>query len=88
MKKSLLLILASLFAVFSLTACADEDKNDTAGEVNPASEYVGTYDVTFFATKPYDSNNHAMDTLVNRLHNGRYLRYFEKGRWSSKCSRW
>ncbi|WP_242347645.1 hypothetical protein [Mucispirillum schaedleri] len=59
MKKSLLLILASLFAVFSLTACADEDKNDTAGEVNggtpvvnPASEYVGTYDVTFFATKP------------------------------------
>ena len=59
MKKSLLLILASLFAVFSLTACADEDKNDTAGEVNPASEYVGTYDVTFFATKPYDSNNHA-----------------------------
>ena len=71
MKKSLLLILASLFAVFSLTACADEDKNDTAGEVNggtpvvnPASEYVGTYDVTFFATKPYDSNNHAMDMLV------------------------
>ena len=58
MKKSLLLILASLFAVFSLTACADEDKND------PASEYVGTYDVTFFATKPYDSNNHAMDMLV------------------------
>ena len=57
MKKSLLLILASLFAVFSLTACADEDKNDTA-------EYVGTYDVTFFATKPYDSNNHAMDMLV------------------------
>ena len=64
MKKSLLLILASLFAVFSLTACADEDKNDTA--VNPASEYVGTYDVTFFATKPYDSNNHAMDMLVTR----------------------
>ena len=71
MKKSLLLILASLFAVFSLTACADEDKNDTAGEVNggtpvvnPASEYVGTYDVTFFATKPYDSDNHTMDTLV------------------------
>ena len=63
MKKSLLLILASLFAVFSLTACADEDKNDTAGEVNPASEYVGTYDVTFFATKPYNSNN-AMDKLV------------------------
>ena len=63
MKKSLLLILASLFAVFSLTACADEDKNDTP-VVNPASEYVGNYDVTFFATKPYDSDNHTMDTLV------------------------
>ena len=34
MKKFFLLILASLFAVFSLTACADEDKNDTAGKVN------------------------------------------------------
>ena len=59
MKKSLLLILASLFAVFSLTACADEDK-----VVNPASEYVGTYDVTFFATKPYDPNDHATDMLA------------------------
>ena len=29
MKKSLLLILASLFTVFALTGCADEEKNDT-----------------------------------------------------------
>ena len=63
MKKSLLLILASLFAVFALAGCSDDDNNETP--VNPASEYVGTYDVTFFATKPYDSNNHALDMLVS-----------------------
>lgn len=63
MKKSLLLILSILFAVFALYGCAEDEKND-APEVNPASEYVGTYYVTFFATKPYDSNNHAMDMLV------------------------
>lgn len=50
MKKSLLLILASLFSVFALAGCSDDD-NDTP-PVNPASEYVGSYDVTFFATKP------------------------------------
>ena len=66
MKKSLLLILASLFAVFSLTACAEGEVNGGTPVVNPASEYVGTYDVTFFATKPYDSNNHAMDMLVTK----------------------
>lgn len=63
MKKSLLLILSILFAVFALYGCAEDEKND-APAVNPASEYVGTYYVTFFATKPYDSNNHAMDMLV------------------------
>lgn len=51
MKKSLLLILASFFAVFALAGCSDDDNNDTP-PVNPASEYVGTYKVTFFATKP------------------------------------
>lgn len=70
MKKSLLLILSILFAVFALYGCAEDEKNDAPDEkndapaVNPASEYVGTYYVTFFATKPYASNNHAMDMLV------------------------
>lgn len=71
MKKSLLLILSILFAVFALYGCAEDEKNDApedekndAPAVNPASEYVGTYNVTFFATKPYDSDNHTMDMLV------------------------
>ena len=61
MKKSLLLILASLFAVFALAGCAEDDKNDKPA-VTPASEYVGTYDVTFFATTPY-----AIDEAYNSL---------------------
>ena len=66
MKKSLLLILASLFTVFALTGCADEEKNDTPVITQPTlSEPVitqptlsesdlkslkGTYDIEFFYT--------------------------------------
>ena len=58
MKKSLLLILASLFAVFALAGCADESKNDTPAPTptvtpidlsNPLS-LVGLYEITFFYT--------------------------------------
>ena len=51
----------SLFAVFALAGCAEDDKNDKPA-VTPASEYVGTYDVTFFATTPY-----AIDEAYNSL---------------------
>ncbi len=64
MKKSLLLILASLFTVFALTGCADEEKNDTPVITQPTlseSEITqptlsdlkslqGTYDIEFFYT--------------------------------------
>lgn len=56
MKKSLLLILASLFAIFALAGCAEDSKNDTpattvttpvAGNID---SMVGTYTVDFFGT--------------------------------------
>ncbi len=57
MKKSLLLILASLFAVFALTGCADEEKNDTPVITQPTlssesdlKSLQGTYDIEFFYT--------------------------------------
>lgn len=59
MKKSLLLILASLFAIFALTGCAEDSKNDTpAPTVTPIdlssiekyATLVGTYEITFFYT--------------------------------------
>ncbi len=73
MKKSLLLILASLFTVFALTGCADEEKNDTPVITQPTlseSEITqptlsdlkslqGTYDIEFFYT------NATVATLTN-----------------------
>ena len=73
MKKSLLLILASLFTVFALTGCADEEKNDTPVITQPTlseSEITqptlsdlkslqGTYDIEFFYTDA------AVATLTN-----------------------
>ena len=56
MKKSLLLILASLFTVFALTGCADEEKNDTPVITQPTlsesdlKSLKGTYDIEFFYT--------------------------------------
>ncbi len=61
MKKSLLLILASLFTVFALTGCADEEKNDTPVITQPTLSITqptlsdlkslqGTYDIEFFYT--------------------------------------
>ncbi len=57
MKKSLLLILASLFAVSALTGCADEEKNDTPVITQPTlsesdlNSLQGTYDIEFFYTE-------------------------------------
>lgn len=52
MKKSLLLILASLFAIFALAGCAEEEKNDTPAVIQPTLSNVsslnGTYDIEFF----------------------------------------
>lgn len=61
MKKSLLLILASLLAVFALAGCADESKNDTPAptptvtpidlsNIEKYATLVGTYEITFFYT--------------------------------------
>lgn len=54
MKKSLLLILASLFAIFALAGCAEEEKNDTPAVTTPVAgnidSMVGTYTVDFFGT--------------------------------------
>lgn len=59
MKKSLLLILASLFAVFALTGCAEDSKNNNGGTTPtptpsplPAdiSTLKGTYNIDFFYT--------------------------------------
>lgn len=46
MKKSLLLILASLFAIFALAGCAEEE-ND-APTLSNVSSLNGTYDIEFF----------------------------------------
>ncbi len=65
MKKSLLLILASLFTVFALTGCADEEKNDTPVITQPTlsesdlKSLQGTYDIEFFYT------NATVATLTN-----------------------
>ena len=59
MKKSLLLILASLFAIFALSGCAEDSKNDNGGTTPtptpsplPAdiSTLKGTYKIDFFYT--------------------------------------
>ena len=63
MKKSFLLILASLFAIFALAGCADDSKNDTPVvtpvvtatpiDLSSMEKYptlVGTYEITFFYT--------------------------------------
>lgn len=59
MKKSLLLILASLFAIFALTGCAEDSKNNNGGTTPtptpsplPAdiSTLEGTYNIDFFYT--------------------------------------
>lgn len=51
MKKSLLLILASLFAIFALAGCAEEE-NDAPALIQPTlpnvSSLNGTYDIEFF----------------------------------------
>lgn len=61
MKKSLLLILASLFAIFALTGCAEEEKNDTPAPTPTfPSDLAGTYDVVFFGSQvinPRDADN-------------------------------
>ena len=51
MKKSLLLILASLFTVFALTGCADEEKPViTQPTLSDLKSLQGTYDIEFFYT--------------------------------------
>lgn len=62
MKKSLLLILASLFAIFALAGCAEDSKNDTPAVTPPTvvtidptnpealSSLLGNYEITFFYT--------------------------------------
>lgn len=58
MKKSLLLVLASLFAIFALAGCADESKNDTPAPTPTDPELVqqikqfaeGYYEIRFFYT--------------------------------------
>lgn len=60
MKKSLLLILASLFAIFALAGCAEDSNNDNGGTTPPAptpsplpediSTLKGTYNIDFFYT--------------------------------------
>ena len=56
MKKSLLLILASLFAVFALAGCAEDSKNNNGGTTPTTpgtvpAEYAGTYEVVFFGSQ-------------------------------------
>lgn len=66
MKKSILLILASLFAIFALAGCAEDSKNDTPAVTPPVTPptvvpidptdsaslmgLLGTYEITFFYT--------------------------------------
>lgn len=60
MKKSLLLILASLFAIFALAGCAEDSNNDNGGTTPPAPTpsplpadiitLEGTYNIDFFYT--------------------------------------
>ncbi len=58
MKKSLLLILASLLAVFALAGCAEDSNNDTPAQTPVDTELVqqikqfaeGYYEITFFHT--------------------------------------
>lgn len=63
MKKSLLLILASLLAVFALAGCAEDSNNETPAETTPPTvvpidpansealmNLVGNYEITFFYT--------------------------------------
>lgn len=57
MKKSLLLVLASLFAIFALAGCAEDSNNDNGGVTPPPthgtvpSELAGTYEVLFFGSQ-------------------------------------
>lgn len=58
MKKSLLLILASLFAIFALAGCAEEEKNDTPAttpntpvDLTKPETLNGNYEVTFFGSQ-------------------------------------
>lgn len=52
MKKSFLLILASLFAIFALAGCADDSKNDTPVVTGTVpTDLAGTYNVTFFGSQ-------------------------------------
>ncbi len=58
MKKSLLFILASLFAIFTLAGCADDsnsDSNSTSASVDKSM--AGTYDVTFFGSQVTNVRN-------------------------------
>lgn len=59
MKKSLLLVLASLFAIFALAGCAEDSTNDTPAPSTPTVapldlsnplSLVGVYEITFFYT--------------------------------------
>ena len=51
MKKSFLLILASLFAIFALAGCAEESKNDTPAADTVPADLAGTYEVKFFGSQ-------------------------------------
>lgn len=72
MKKSLLLILASLFAVFALTGCAEDSKNDTPAPTpgSVPSELAGTYNVTFFGSQVTNakSDNPVFATTADALY--------------------
>lgn len=48
MKKSLLLILASLFAIFALAGCAEEENDLIQPTLPNVSSLNGTYDIEFF----------------------------------------
>lgn len=48
MKKSLLLILASLFAIFALAGCAEEENDLIQPTLSNVSSLNGTYDIEFF----------------------------------------
>lgn len=72
MKKSLLLILASLFAIFALTGCAEDSKNDTPAPTpgSVPSELAGTYNVTFFGSQVTNakSDNPVFATTADALY--------------------
>ena len=78
MKKSLLLILASLFAIFALAGCAEEEKNDTPApipntpvDLTKPETLNGNYEVTFFGSQV--TNVRDADPFVGSMANLFYI---------------